>query len=460
MIVEVAGFNIDTSVGDRIEDRNAVTPETLSAAYARISRSPKSITELRRDAILEVDSARKSNQNIIFEMGHSSVAEHAVFNFDLIGVSRYLAEWIQRTRLASFTEKSQRYVTLKGDYVTPTEIRGTVFESGFHELIRKQNQLYFALFESRKKRLAEEGFPGKKRELEGAAKEDARYVLSLATESQMGMTINCRSLQRLLRRLSRIDLAEARELKEKLESAAKRISPSLIRYTDADDFEKYLSDRIHEISSQPGDEDVLLLEATSDPDDKVLAGLVFEAWGGGYREILEEVKSWNQDKKREAWNRIFKGINPHSTMPRAFEMADFTFQVRASSSCYAQWKRHRTSTILYAGRHDGYVIPPVFDNPETSGMFAELMDNCSQYARKLREINPLLGDYILTNAHEVSFLFKANLRELYHFSRLRSDLHAQWEIRNLSRKLSDVVRQVAPLSASMLMGKSEFIEQT
>ncbi len=60
--------------------------------------------ELRKKSLAEVQKARSSNQTIIFDMGHSSIAEHAVFNIDIIGVSRYLTEFIQRSRLASFTE--------------------------------------------------------------------------------------------------------------------------------------------------------------------------------------------------------------------------------------------------------------------------------------------------------------------------------------------------------------------
>jgi hypothetical protein len=97
-------------------DADHFTPETLSAAYARISRNPAPIPELRDIARLEVDKARKSNQNIIFGLGHSSVAEHAVFNFDILGVSRRVVEDIQHFRLTSHTEKSQRYIKLDDDF--------------------------------------------------------------------------------------------------------------------------------------------------------------------------------------------------------------------------------------------------------------------------------------------------------------------------------------------------------
>ena len=50
------------------------------------------------------------------------------------------------------------------------------------------------------KTLAED--PANKSLLEGWAKEDARYAISMATETQLGMTINARNLELMLRRLA------------------------------------------------------------------------------------------------------------------------------------------------------------------------------------------------------------------------------------------------------------------
>ncbi len=47
-------------------ERDNWTPETLSAAYARISRDPRPVTDLRGVAREEVDAARRSNETIIF----------------------------------------------------------------------------------------------------------------------------------------------------------------------------------------------------------------------------------------------------------------------------------------------------------------------------------------------------------------------------------------------------------
>ena len=111
MKILLAGYNIDTEVIKAYEKASSkrpdATPETLSASYARISRDPRPIDELRKAARLEVEKSRNSNRAIIFKMGHHSVAEHAVFNFDIIGVSRLAIEDLEKFRLCSFTEKSQ-----------------------------------------------------------------------------------------------------------------------------------------------------------------------------------------------------------------------------------------------------------------------------------------------------------------------------------------------------------------
>ena len=78
-----------------------------------------------------------------------------------------------------------------------------------------QNEYYHALYEklrpyifAKNKTLAEN--PANKSLLEGWAKEDARYAISMATQTQLGMTINARNLELMLRRLAALPLAEAK----------------------------------------------------------------------------------------------------------------------------------------------------------------------------------------------------------------------------------------------------------
>ena len=460
MKIQLAGMNIDTKF---INDRAAkiITPETISAAYARISRSKKSVTKLRKIALKEVDKARKSNRNIIYEMGHSSIAEHAVFNFDIIGVSRYLTEFIQKRKLSSFTEKSQRYVTLKGDYVLPQEIADSTLKDKFEDMIKSQNELYFEIYKELRKYLQDSDFSDNKRQLKNKAKEDARYVLALATETQMGMTINARNLERLLQRLDRINLSEATELRENLRDATIKYVPSLLKYTKAEKFCKNITSGIPAIEPDHAPASFELLDYTPDGDDRILSFLITEKDPVSYRQASNWVKELSSEKKEKIYENIFSKLTCHSSLPRAFETIDLTFSFNVSSSCFAQLKRHRMSTILKSNYspQNGFVIPPLIKEINYEDKVSELMQKIEDLYFELEQVKKRLGNYILTNSHRIPVIFKTNLRELYHFSRLRSDSHAQWEIRNLSHQIDKEVKKIYPFAAKYLMGKDQFREK-
>ena len=225
MDIILAGYNLDydtiRSMGEAHPELANLTPETISAAYARISRSPKPVNELRASARVEVEKARQSNNNIVFEMGHSSIAEHAVFNIDVIGVSRLLVEEIEKFRLCSYTEKSQRYVLLSDDFVIPEEIRAVDMEEKFAGLIRRQNDFYHRTLRkvtahvfAKHADLAAD--PRNHTMIEGWAKEDARYILSMATQTQLGMTLNARNLELVMRRMASHALVGSQEYGRKL----------------------------------------------------------------------------------------------------------------------------------------------------------------------------------------------------------------------------------------------------
>jgi len=246
MKIILAGYNLDSEVIEELKKasppREDVTPETLSASYARISRDPRPINELRRVAREEVERARRSNRTIIFKMGHHSVAEHAVFNFDIIGVSRLAIEEIEKFRLCSYTEKSQRYITLRGDYVLPEEVKQAGLSHIFRQTIEAQNNLYRQLYEKLRAYVFGQhpelaANPKMHSLLEGWAKEDARYIVSLATQGQLGMTLNARNLELLVRRFAAKKLAEVREVGRQIYELAHQVAPSIILFAEPTDYD-------------------------------------------------------------------------------------------------------------------------------------------------------------------------------------------------------------------------------
>jgi len=456
--VILAGYNIDIS--QLSSTKTKLTPETISAAYARISRSRKSVDELRADAVLDVEKSRRSNKNIVFEMGHSSVAEHAVFNFDVIGISRYLTEFVQRTRLASFTEKSQRYVTLDGDYIIPEEIKNDSHVlHKFQDTIQSQNDAYLSLFE-KLKTYFQQTTKLTKRELEGRAKEDARYVLSMATQTQMGMTLNARSLEHLLKRLYALPLIEAKNLANSLYEQVKNIAPSLIRYIEPSEYDAQKYRTNVAAGSEKQIEKCTLLSFPEYADERIITGLLFRSTGSDYKTIFEDVKRMSTQDKDEILQRYLTDITCHDSLPREFELVDLMFQVNISSSCFAQLKRHRIATVISTDYNPkfGYTIPKSINKIEQKDTFQKLMKESEKTYDLLATNYPEVKNYILTNAHHKVVLFKCNMRELCHFARLRQDAHAQWDIRELAQNIIEKVKQAAPLTSQIICGKDTFAE--
>jgi flavin-dependent thymidylate synthase len=473
--VKLAGFNIDSGIMEQLDPhgRRHLTPETLSAAYARISRSPLSIDQLRKKTCLDVEKARKSNQKIIFEMGHHSVAEHAVFNFDIMGVSRLALEEIEKLRLVSYTEKSQRYVTLDGDFITPAELKSPALKKVFRGTIKKQNRFYFKAFAILNKRLQDQNrdltgsVPGRNL-VEGWAKEDARYILSLATSGQVGMTINARNLEHLFRRLRLSPREEVRTLAEKLYALVLPIAPSIILFPAPSVFEQKAFSAIDKcfrpvthkaeacFSLEPE-----IIFCTENSDDLILASHLCISQNLEFARAMATVKKMNVAQKKLMFMEFFRRIQFFDAPPREFEMADITFQAIVSAANFAQLKRHRMATLL-SGPYIpelGNTVPASVTAAGLEKEFRQIVNTTNSAYCQIKEISCTAADYILTNSHCRRVLMKMNLREMYHFVRLRDDAHAQWDIRNLAHHLSEKIKTLMPLTAMMLCGKSGFAEE-
>lgn len=152
--------------------------------------------------------------------GHDSVLEHAVFTFEIKGVSRALLAQITRHRLASFVVQSQRYVDMtdKFDYVVPDSIR----EIDDNHLFETQMRVIQGFYEYWIERLKENG---KRRALE-----DARYILPNAMHTRLVMTMNARELRHFFKmRCCNRAQWEIRALADAMLTECKKVAPLLFK---------------------------------------------------------------------------------------------------------------------------------------------------------------------------------------------------------------------------------------
>lgn len=179
----------------------AHTPEAekVVAAAAKLCYSSTPASEIMEN--LTEESAEKF-LNMLMSFGHASPIEHASFTFGIEGISRACSHQLVRHRLASFSQKSQRYVTEGAfDYVMPPEIEDdpeakAVFEDAMQAAQDAYDRLSDILIDRHVKALVASGVD-EATALKKAQKqsiEDARFVLPNACETMLVMTMNVREL--------------------------------------------------------------------------------------------------------------------------------------------------------------------------------------------------------------------------------------------------------------------------
>lgn len=145
--------------------------------------------------------------------GHESVIEHGMATFRIDGISRACSHQLVRHRLASYSQRSQRYVKEEGfDFVVPKSIlKNKEIGFQFGGLMLAIADIYSKLIDA------------------GIPKEDARFVLPNACVTQLTMTMNFRELRHFIKlRAASNAQWEIRELATKIRDLLKQNGAEII----------------------------------------------------------------------------------------------------------------------------------------------------------------------------------------------------------------------------------------
>jgi len=189
-------------------------PDKVVAVAAKLCYSPVGVEDIEKGL-----TNKKIDKfvNTLVNMGHESPIEHVNFTFAIEGISRACSHQIVRHRIASFSQQSQRYVTLDHfEYIIPPEIEAIPkAKELFIESMVKDQEVYNELTEillddkirkylkskgqrfEKELNLKEEFKKVAPKKYEAFLKksiEDARYKFPNACETKMVVTMNARSL--------------------------------------------------------------------------------------------------------------------------------------------------------------------------------------------------------------------------------------------------------------------------
>jgi thymidylate synthase ThyX len=411
--------------------------------------------------------AKEFHEKWVVGYGHASVAEHAVAHLAIEDVSIVVSKVLEDMRLASFTEKSTRYVVFdRNKFFREPRImaspHATLYEATCDFLL----DTYARLMDHVTTAIRAETPRG---ERQGERAHDAacrakacdilRYVLPAATLTNVGMTINGRALEHLITKLLSQPLAEARHVGALMKAEAQAVIPTLIKYANTSAYLTETGEAMEALAgaclagATPAETPaVSLVRYPKDAEDRLVAAVLYGYAAHPLTQIEERVRTLSHEEKARIIDEYLNRRGPHDQPLRALEHLTYTFDILVDFGAFRDIQRHRmiTQTPQETTAVHGYSSPPEMARYGIDAVF----DECMARARAAYEIITKdlrrEAQYVLPLAFRKRVLFTWNLREIHHFVQLRSSRQGHASYRQIAQQVFKEVERVHPLLAKYL----------
>ena len=435
-----------------------LSEEQLAVVFAMTSRRPEPFDEIATQVSRE--RAAGFHERWVLGYGHASVAEHAVLHLAVENVSRLACDTLEDNRLASYTEKSSRFQIMPSDYFhVPQELdEDPELRTFYVDTSRGLFTAYEDLLDGLRTHLRE-AQPRRENERVGAfnlrirrvAIDSCRFILPAATLTNVGVTMNARSMEHAVSKLLSSSTMEERELGQELKDKGREITPTLVKYADFNpyiagtrDWQEELAPT-HEISTE-GEINARLVSHDADADVTLATALAYRFSDASHESVVEYVQSLTPEQRHEIIARSLANLGPHDPLPREFELVDYVFELVMDYGAYREYKRHRMQsyfpqplTVVH-----GAVTPPLIQEAGLSDRFNEAVEASEAAFWGLHQSMPQVAPYVVTHAHRRRSLVKLNARECFHLFKLRIQRQAHFTIQQVSEAALKLAVEVHP----------------
>jgi len=484
-----------------------ITPRQVDrgALMSRYSRTDKSMRKIFLDEFLKnKNRGEEFYDRVLLEYGDDSVAELGIAQIAIEGLSNIAVKKIEDRRIGfSYLEKSSRYVAwdkkVKGKYKFLLE--PTIMKSKFADeyvgacnldfdvyskniepmlkLIRERDSINNYKFkdkdgkEKKFNAINDESIIKSAMRIYNAATKakalDAlRSLLPASTLTNVGVTGNGRAFEYLLSILFASELKEenvlALQIKQELDTTVK----SFVRRAD-DKYGKALQNYLNKIKKSAQNvtktsisgiakkgNTVKLVEVDTEAKaiNSVITSLIYEQSPGiSFDKILQQVKKMNMLKKKKIILEMSSARKNRRHRPsRAFEMAEYTFDLVTNFGMFRDFHRHRALTLerqLLTTFH-GYDTPQEVKDLGIQKEFKECMDNTEQVFNRIKKKNAEEAQYVVNFAYNYPYMMKMNLREAVHMIELRTVPQGHQDYRIIAQKMYQAINKKHP-SLSKIM---------
>ncbi|MBW2974915.1 FAD-dependent thymidylate synthase [Candidatus Woesearchaeota archaeon] len=442
----------------RIYALTGLPPEVVAVAFAKCSRSPEQFDKIAAE--LNADKSRQFHEKWVVGYGHSSVAEHAVLSLAIENVSILATKVIEDNRLASFTEKSTRYQVFDRDhYYKPEKIISSQFKQAYEETADFIMDTYTRLF-PKMSEFFRNKFPGASEiEIKNMACDVMRYFLPVSSLTNLGMTVNARNLEWGITKLLTHPLKEMNDIGEEIKESALKVTPTLLKYTKYNDYlgetvkdmENLACQELKEIRAE-GKEGVALVDYDKEAELKLVSSLLYRFSTLPYEDVKEKVSTMSEAEKEKILDTCLKRLQKFDRPLRELEHISYTFDVLMDYGGFRDVQRHRiaTQTNQDFNVEHGYSMPPEIKEAGFEKEFEDCMEKAKSAFNRIAEEMPKEAQYIIPLAYRKRLLMTMNLRELFHFIRLRSGKMGHLAYRKIAWQMHDLIKEKHPLFAGYI----------
>ncbi len=454
-----------------------------------------------REFGLAIEKARAFHEKWVVGYGHASVAEHAIVHLAIEDVSILASKEIEDLRLASFTEKSTRYVVFTdGSFhqlcgELPDHL-GTQYVDSCRRLFR----VYLDLIPKVTEKL-EAKYPKQEGQTQAAyesvirarALDLVRGLLPASTLTSLGLTANARTLAAGISKLGASKHEEVRGIARQMRKEGASVVPTLLKYSEPNEYRdnltthaRYMVDELVEKARSRMFEKHPLVTALNesrarnplrfvrhDENAALQIALALACDGQSPIPMAEElaealalfvypddVRGFSEqtlsDKNMEVAVAVARdallGRGPHDAAPRAFEHANLTLEMDIDYGAYRDLARHR----MLSPAHRlltcdlGYVVPEGLVAMGLDEDYRGALDEAALVWRKIHAYDPHIAQYAVPLAYRTRVLWTMNLREAIHIIELRSGRQGHASYRVIAQNLYRSIQYLYPWLSDLI----------
>jgi len=443
---------------------NNLMPEVKAVTFAKCSRSPEPFDKIVAE--LTEEKSAEFHEKWVVGFGHSSIAEHAVISLAIENVSNIATKVIEDSRLASFTEKSSRYQIFNKDKLyMPEAIMNSelkeVYLDAVNSLMSAYEEMTQPMMDFVKQKYPRPSDQDEKlynMVSKARACDNLRYLLPTATLTNLGMTINTRELENLIKKLLSHPLKEMQDIGKEMKENAMAAVPTLIKFAWKNNYiietKKQLKNIADwELGQEAGNNQaVTIVDYDKDAENKLVASILYPYSNLSYEEIAKKVRNLPEEKKEKIIDETLKRREKFDAPLRELEHVYYTFDILLDYGAFRDVQRHRMCTqsnqpitVVH-----GYDLPPEIREAGFEDKFKAVVEKSVEAYNKIYKMFPEEAQYVVPMCFRKRVLITWNLRELHHFISLRSGKKGHASYRRIAQQCWRELDKIQPLLAKYI----------